>query len=149
MVELKSIGTQTVKSGGVILFNDVTAVDNTSVIHRSGSGIVTVQNKSQGCPYRNLVKSVPVAFSANVAFPTTVPTGETAATAPVSLVFAVGGEPDTTTEMIVTPASADEFFNVSRTTLVAVPKGCCTSIAIENSSNGTITVENATLLIYE
>lgn len=146
MVELKA-ALQTVKPGGVILFDEVTVVNNRDVVHRAGSGVITIQNRAGGCPMFYPVGAVPVSFSANVAFPGTVPTGETAATAPLSLAFAIGGEPDTTTEMIVTPAAADEFFNVARTALVTVPRGCCTSLAIENTSNGTITVENATLLI--
>lgn len=147
MVELKATGTQTVKPGGVVLFNDVTSINNSSIIHREGSGVVTIRNGSCGCS--NFIKAVPVTFTSNVAFPTTPPTGETAATAPLSLAFAVGGEPDTSTEMIVTPASADEFFNVSRTTLIGVPTGCCTSVAVENTSNGTIVVENASLVIED
>lgn len=145
MVELKATGLQTVKPGGVILFDEVTSVDNRTVLHRSGSGVVSIQNK--GFPCSGTLRAVPVSFSANIAFPGTPPTGETAAAAPLSLSFAIGGEPDTTTEMIVTPAAADEFFNVARTTLVTVPRGCCTSLALENTSSGTISVENATLII--
>lgn len=145
MVELVYSGTQTVKPGGVVLFTEATAINNNSVMHREGSGVVTIRNSGCMCHTRG----VPVSFSANVAFPTTPPTGETAATAPVSLAFAIGGEPDTTTEMVVTPVAADEFFNVSRSTLITVPGSCCTQIAIENTSNGTITVENPSLIIYD
>ncbi len=143
MVEFTARGVQTVKPGGVVLFTDATVINNNNIVHREGSGNITVRG---GCGCSGS-KGTVATFGANIAFPATPPTGETAATAPLSVAFAIGGEPDTTTEMIVNPAAAGEFFNVSRSTLIYTPGGCCTQIAVENTSNGTIEVENATLLL--
>jgi len=145
-VELIANGVQTVKPGGVVLFDEVNSLNNSTVLHREGSGTATLRPTS-GC--RCGMSGFKVCFGANIAFPTTPPAGETAATTPVSLAIAVNGEPDTSTEMIVTPAAADEFYNVSRAVMIPVLNSCCTPIAVENTSNGTITVENASLIIEE
>ena len=48
--------------------------------------------------------------------------------------------------MIQTPAAVAEFSNVSRTLFLDVLSGCCTQISIENTSTGTISVQNANLI---
>lgn len=147
IVELIATEEQTVKPGGVILFTEATAINNNSVIHRAGSGLATVRNGGCGCNGRN--GAVKCAFGANIAFPATPPAGETAATAPISVALAISGEPDTTTEMVATPAAADEFANISRTTLIPTMRGCCTEISVENTSSGTIVVRDANLIIED
>ena len=49
--------------------------------------------------------------------------------------------------MIVTPTAVSAFFNVSATTYIDVPTGCCVTLAVENSSGPTITVQNANLTV--
>ena len=55
--------------------------------------------------------------------------------------------------MTVTPAAVGDFFNVSRTTFIDVPCGCCVTIAVENVSLTAagvaipIDVQNANLVI--
>lgn len=133
--------TQNVKPGGVILFTEATVYGSTPVAHRAGSGSVTLPSlcacKSTGYE---------CAFGANITFPAeAVPEGA-AATAPLSVAIAIGGEPDTTTEMLASPA-AGVFQNVSRTTVVGTIPSCCAEIAVENTSNGVITVQSPTLAI--
>ena len=49
---------------------------------------------------------------------------------------------------IVTPATIGDFFNVSLTTFVIIPCGCCVTVSVENTSDGTaIDVENANIII--
>lgn len=148
MIELIANGIQTVKPGGVILFTDAIEINNTAIMHREGSGTATIMNPIRGCACnRGGMRGAVATFGANIALPTAPPTGETAATAPLSLAIAVGGEPDTSTEMLASPATADTFVNVNRTAIIAVPGGCCTQVAIENTSGGTISVENARLIL--
>lgn len=82
-----------------------------------------------------------VRFSGNIA----VPTGGTAEA--ISLSIALNGEPLQATTMTVTPAAVEEFFNVSSFAYIDVPKGCCLSVSIENTSGQTITVANSNLII--
>ena len=143
MVEFTAPGTQTVKPGGVVQFTEASIVGWTPAIHRDGSGVVTLPSLGCGCSNTGYK----VTFGGNIAFPATPPTGEAAATAPLSLAFAIAGEPDATTEMLASPAAADTFENVNRSAIVSTVGGCCASVSIENTSNGTITVENASLIV--
>lgn len=148
-VQFSYPGEQNVKPGGVIVFSLGTAVDNNDIARRENTGVITLMNGKGRCGCRNDDKAFLASFGANITFPATPVTGETAATAPISVAFAIGGEPDVATEMTVTPAAAGEFYNVSRSRLVTVSGGCCTQIAIENTSNGSITVSDATLCIVD
>ena len=46
----------------------------------------------------------------------------------------------------MTPAAVEEFFNVSRATNVDVWRGCCETVAIRNTSDQPILVQNANIL---
>ena len=73
--------------------------------------------------------------------------------APISVAIAINGEPLPATTMTVTPTAVGDFFNVSRTTFIDVPCGCCVTIAVENVSLTAagaaipIDVQNANLVI--
>lgn len=80
-------------------------------------------------------------FGANIA----VPAGGTAG--PISIAIAIAGEPMPASRAIVTPAAAEQFFNVSVDTFIDVPAGCCTTVAVENTSGVSIEVQNANLIV--
>lgn len=89
-----------------------------------------------------------VTFNGNVA----IPTGGTAGSIAVAL--AVNGEPRLTSRAIVTPAAVEEYFNVTSTAIIKVPRGCCFSLSVESipaEATGTptpvIEVQNANLTI--
>lgn len=141
-VELTAPAVQTVQYGGNVLFTDTAVGCNRGyVVHRQGAGIVTL--RGIGCQ-RSRYK---VTFGGNIA----IATGGTVA--PISLAFAINGEPLPATTMTVTPAAVGDFFNVSRTTFIDVPCGCCVTIAVENVSLTAagaaipIDVQNASLVI--
>ena len=47
----------------------------------------------------------------------------------------------------VTPTVAEAFFNVSFTTFIIIPCGCCVTVSVENISDGTaIDVTNANII---
>lgn len=48
--------------------------------------------------------------------------------------------------MIVTPAALENMWNVSSQVYVDVPRGCCVSVAVENTSTQSIEVANANLI---
>ena len=74
-----------------------------------------------------------------------MPTGETVEK--ISLAIAVNGEPLLATQMIVTPAAVEELWNVSAQTYIDVPCNCCVTVAVENTSEQAIEVQNANLIV--
>ena len=117
------------------------------VFHREGSGIVTLRGiVNNSCA--NFAR-YQVTFNGNIA----VPTGGTVG--PIAIALAIDGEPILTSRAIVTPAAVDEYFNVTSTAIITVPKGCCFNVSVENASFGAtaadtptaINVQNANLVI--
>jgi hypothetical protein len=106
------------------------------MLHRAGSGLVTVKGVTNQCRAR-----FRVSFGANIA----IPTGGTVG--PISLAISIEGEPIGPTTMIVTPAAVENFFNVSSDVFIDVPKGCCMSIGVKNITDQPILVQNANLIV--
>ena len=82
-----------------------------------------------------------VSFGANLSIP------EGGTVEAISAALAINGESLASTQMIVTPAAAEEFFNVNRTVFIDVPSGCCTQISVENTSTQPINVQNANIIV--
>ena len=140
-VELTAPAVQTVQYGGNVLFTATPVGCNRGyVVHRQGAGIVTL--RGIGCQ-RARYK---VTFGGNIS-------AEGGTVAPISVAIAINGEPLPATTMTVTPAAVGDFFNVSRTTFIDVPCGCCVTIAVENvtlTAAGVaipIDVQNANIVI--
>lgn len=137
MAEFTSVLLQTVAANANVLFTETPVFSKSGgVIHREGSGIVTLRGCANQC--RALYK---VAFGANVAIP------EGGAVAPISLAIAVDGEPLASATMIETPAAAEAFSNVFAAVLVAVPRCCCVTIGVRNTGEDPINVQNANLIV--
>ena len=110
------------------------------VTHRSGAGIFRLKGAGNSCKtiYR-------ITFNANIAV---APADEGGVLAPVSVALQEDGETLTNAVATVTPAAIGDFFNVSLSTFVVIPCGCCVTVSVENISDGTaIEVENANLII--
>ena len=137
-VEYTANAIQTVAVGQNVLFTDEPICCNKGfVVHRDGSGIITLRGITNNLCFARYR----VSFGANIA----VPTGS--AVSAISLAIAINGEPVQTTNMIVTPAAVDEYFNVSTDVFINVPKGCCYTIAVENTSTIPVNVQNANIII--
>lgn len=138
MAEYTANTLQNVLTNQNVLFTD-TAVcsSNNSIMHREGSGLVTLRGLTS-CQCRARFR---ITFGANIAIP------EGGTVEAISLALAINGEPVQTSTMIVTPAAAEEFFNVSSSLFVDVPAGCCVQIAVENISTQAIDVQNANLIV--
>lgn len=134
-MEITYSGLQTVAAGLNVLFNE-TPVRGRCAVHRDGSGVVTLKGATSQCRARYRVS-----FGANIA----IPTG--GAVTPISVAISLRGEPLAASTAIVTPAAVGDFFNVSLDTFVEVPCGCCTDVAIENTSGQAIEVQNANLIV--
>lgn len=135
-MEITANAIQTIPVNGDIMFTDTAVPGCASILHREGSGLVTLRGLGRQSRARFHIH-----FGANIAVP--------AATAaqPISLDVAISGEPFETTKMIVSPANADRYNNVSTSAFLDVPTGCCTTIAIKNTSDIAINVQNANLIV--
>lgn len=114
---------QVVQPNQNVILRDSIPCNRGYVIHRNESGIVTLRGITCGCFAR-----YKVLYNGNIALP------EGATVTPISLALAIDGEPILTSRAIVTPAAVDEYFNVTSTAIITVPKGCCFTVAVENTS---------------
>ena len=134
-MEITASALQTVEAGQDVAFTE-TAVNGTNcIVHRQGSGIIKLRGITNQCRARYLV-----GYSGNIQ----IPTGGTVDA--ISLAISVDGEPLQSTKMIVTPAAVENLFNVSAQAYIDVPKGCCSTVSVENTSGQTIQVQNSNLI---
>lgn len=136
MAEYTSVAAQTVAAGQNVPLTETPVAGGCAIVHREGAGIVTLRGITQQCRARYRVS-----FGGNIA----VPTGGTAGAISISL--AINGEPLAATTAITTPAAVEEFNNVFAAAFVEVPRGCCLTVAVENTSTQAITITNANLII--
>lgn len=114
------------------------------VYHRNGSGNLILRGITPNCFAR-----YQVTFNGNIAVPTDGTVGE------IAIALAISGEPIATSTARVTPAAVDEYFNVTSTAIITVPKGCCFSVSVENVTEGAtaatagtaINVQNANVVV--
>ena len=135
-MEITANAIQTVEENANVVFTDTVVCGNCSIMHRDGSGLVTLRGLTNQCRAR-----FRVSFGGNIA----ITTGGTVE--PISLAIAVNGEPVATTTMISTPAAVEEYNNVFSAIFLDIPKGCCSSISVRNTSGQSIDVQNANLIV--
>ena len=136
MSEFTNVAVQTVTAGQNVLFNETPVRGNGCVRHRDGSGIVSLSGNTAQC--RAQYK---VTFGGNIA----VATGGTAGA--ISIALSLDGEPLGSATAISVPAAIGDFSNVFVAVFVDVPRGCCATIAVENTSTQAIDVQNANLIV--
>ena len=131
-----------------VILNNSISCNHGYVVHRNESGIITLKGivNNPCCDFARYQCT----FNANIAVP------EGGAPGPIAVSIALSGEPLLTSRAIVTPAAADDYFNVTSTAIVTVPRGCCYNISVENVSESTdpattpapqINVQNANLTV--
>ena len=135
-MEITANSVQTVATGQNILYTVTVVAGNQCILHREGSGIVKLRGLTNQCRAR-----FKITFNGNIAIPTSGTVGA------ISAAIAISGEPVAATNMIVTPAAGENYFNIASVTFVDVPSGCCTDISIKNTSTQNILVQNANLII--
>ena len=126
MAEFVQLATpQNVAFGQNLLLADSIRCPKGYVLHRNGSGILTLRGITPNCFAR-----YEVTFNGNLG----IPTGGTVAAVAVAL--AIDGEALQSSRAIVTPAAVEQYFNVMSTAIITVPKGCCYTVALENVNAG-------------
>lgn len=129
---------QLVEPNANVILNDNIPCPKGYVLHRGESGLVILRgivNNACGCFAR-----YQVTFNGNIAVP------EDGTVGPIAIALAIDGEPILTSRAIVTPAAVDEYFNVTSTATITVPRGCCFNVAVENVSFGATAADPATAI---
>lgn len=116
---------QLVQVGQNVLFVDSIPCPKGQVVHRNGSGILTLRGCGSNCFAR-----YQIVFNGNIAIP------EGGTVGAIAVALAIDGEPLQSSRAIVTPAAAEQYFNVTSTAIVTVPRGCCYTVAVENVAAG-------------
>ena len=135
-MELIANALQTVATGANVQFTDEVVSGCNSILHRPGSGLVTLRGITNQCRAR-----FKIFFSGNIA----IPTGGTVGA--ISVAISINGESIASTTMIQTPAAVEEFSNVASAVYLDVPAGCCVSISVKNTSSQDIDIQNANLIV--
>ena len=137
MAEYTNATTVTVAAGQNVPLTETAVTNNKPcIVHREGAGVVTLRGLTQQC--RALFK---VSFGANIS----VPTGGTVEA--ISIALAINGEPLNSATAIFVPAAVGNAGNVYVAAFVEVPRGCCLTIAAENTSTQAINVANANMIV--
>ena len=140
MAEFTSNALQNVAANQYVLFTETAVPCNRGyVLHREGSGVITLRGAVNNpcCSFARYK----ISFGGNIAIPTDGTVG------PISIALAINGEPVPTSSSIVTPTAVNAFWNVFDALYVNVPRGCCFTIGVENTSTQPIDIQNANIII--
>lgn len=134
---------QTVPYGQAVLLEDSIPCPKGYVIHRNGSGVLTLRGITNNTCAR--FARYQVTFNGNIA----VPTDPAGTLGEISLAISISGEPVQSSLAAVTPTATGAYFNVTSTMFVTIPKGCCFNISVENTSATAepILVRNANVVV--
>ena len=135
-MELTANAIQTVGANQNILFTDTPIEGNRCIVHRDGSGLVTLRGITNQCYAR-----FRVLFSGNIAL---LAAGEIEE---MSVAISINGEPVESSKMRVYPPNVNRYINVASFIYIKGPNGCCNTISIENTSNSAINIQNANLIV--
>ena len=136
MAEFTNANIVTVAAGQNVPLTETAVTGKPCIVHREGAGIVTLRGLTQQCKAR-----FRVAFGANIA----IPTGGTVEAITAALV--INGEALNSATAIVTPAAVENYFNIYVSAIVEVPKGCCVTVAMKNTSTQAINFANSNMTV--
>lgn len=136
MAEYTNANTVTVAAGQNVPFTETAVSGSPCIVHREGAGIVTLRGLTNQCRAR-----FKLSFGGNIAIPTGGAVGA------ISAALAVNGEPINSATGIVTPAAVDQYGNIYVAANIDVPRGCCLTVAVENTSDQAINIANANLIV--
>lgn len=139
MAEWSNSNLQVVKPGESITFTENPVPCNRGLVrHRDGSGSFLLAG-AVTCMCAKTANYL-VDFGANIAI------AEGGTVEPISVAITIDGATIPASEMEITPAAAEEYFNVSRAVNVPVWRGCCETVTIRNTSSQPINVTDANVI---
>lgn len=136
LAEFTNVFLQQIAANQNAVFSETPVSGSNCIVHRDGSGIITLRGLTNQCRAR-----YKVVFGGNIA----IPTGGTAG--PISVAIAVEGEALGSAIATVTPAAVNDEFNVFAAAFIEVPRGCCVTVAVKNISTQTIELQNANVIV--
>lgn len=116
---------QLVQPGAAALLDDGIRCNKGLVLHRPGSGILTLRGANNACPGFTRYR---VSFDGNIAVPTGTAPGE------IQLALAIDGEIVPTSIATATPTVAEAYWNVNGFVIIDVPSCCCYTCSVRNAS---------------
>lgn len=136
MAEFTASNVQTIAAGQNVPLTGTAVAGKPCIVHREGAGIVTLRGLTNQCKAR-----FKVSFGANIA----IPTGGTVEA--ITSALAINGEPLSSATATVTPAAVGNYWNIYVAAFVEVPRGCCVTIAAENTSTQAVSFANSNLIV--
>lgn len=144
MAEYSANAVQTVNPGESIIFTDSPVPCTRGLVrHRDETGSFLLMGNATQCACcgrRNKFATYLVDFGANIAIP------EGGTVEAISVAIAIDGSTIPASDMIVTPAAVEQYFNVSRAINAQIWSGCCEAVTIRNTSAQPILVQNANVI---
>lgn len=136
LAQYTNVFVQQIAANANAVFSETPVAGSNCIVHREGSGIITLRGITSQCRARYLVT-----FNGNIA----IPTGGTVG--PISIAIALEGEPLGSATATVTPAAVGDEFHVSMSTYADVLKGCCVTVSVKNVNAQTIELQNASMIV--
>lgn len=136
MAEFSNSSIALVSAGQNVPLTETAVNSKPCIVHRSGAGLVTLRGLTNQC--RALYK---ISYGGNIA----IPTGGTVEA--ITAALAVNGEALNSATATVTPAAVENYFNVYVSAQVSVPKGCCVTVAMKNTSAQVVNFANSNLTV--
>lgn len=146
MAEYLGVEKQDVVLNAPIIFNASIPCSCGNVYHEDGTGVFILKGPLNG----QCFAKYQVTFNGNIA----VPAGATPT--PIAIAISICGETRPSSLAIFTPASSENFGNVTSTAIIKVPRGCCFQLSVDSVPATTdpsvtpaqvIEVQNANLVI--
>lgn len=143
MAEYSANALQIVNPNETVIFTESPVpCERGFVRHRDDTGNFLLSGfvpyKSCGCRAQSALYLI--LFGCNIA----VPTGETVGE--ISLAITIDGATIPTSTMIATPDAVEEFTNVGRAVNAQIWRGCCESVAVKNTSDIPVVIQNANII---
>ena len=136
MAEFSNPNIALVSAGQNVPLTETAVNSKPCIVHRAGAGLVTLRGLTNQC--RALYK---ISYGGNIA----IPTGGTVEA--ITAALAVNGEALNSATATVTPAAVENYFNVYVSAQVSVPKGCCVTVAMKNTSAQAVNFANSNLTV--
>lgn len=136
MAEYTASAIQTVAAGQNVPLTETAVNSKPCIVHREGAGLITLRGLSNQS--RALFR---VSYGGNIA----IPTGGTVEA--ITAALAINGEALTSATATVTPAAVENYFNIFVSAQVCVPKGCCLTVAMKNTSAQAVNFANSNVTV--
>ena len=136
MAEFTNSGIAIVAAGQNLPLTETAVSSKPCIVHREGAGLVTLRGLTNQCKAR-----YKVAYGGNIA----ITAGGTVEA--ITAALAINGEALTSATATVTPAASENYFNIYVSAVVEVPRGCCLTVAVKNTSAQSINFANSNLTV--